>query len=209
MATPAVAAGDEPEGLWMRRRRLVASDMEQAAVHLLAERGYENVTANDLADACGISVRTFFRYFNAKRDVLLAMPRRALTNLCDAVEARPPDESLLTAWREAAVGGHYFDETDVRLAADYRMIMAAEPQLLEFVNGDPELIDRFAVTTARRLGVDADDLRALVVGSVVRGTMVAAMRRWTSSESTELVGLFGEAFDLLDDLGSIGRTSPA
>jgi len=204
MATPAAAAGDEPEDLWVRRRRLVASDMEQAAVHLLAERGYENVTANDLADACGISVRTFFRYFNAKRDVLLAMPRRALTNLCDAVEARPADEALLTAWREAAVGGNYFDETDVRLAADYRTIMAAEPQLLEFVNGDPELVDRFAVTTARRLGIDPDDLRSRVVGAVIRGAMTAAMSRWTSSESGELVGLFGEAFDLLDDLGSIG-----
>ena len=207
MGTPVPAADQEPEALWMRRRRLVASDMEQAAVRLLAERGYENVTTNELADACGVSVRTFFRYFNAKRDVLLAMPRRALTNLCDAVEARPADESLLTAWREVAVGGNYFDDTDVRLAADYRTIIAAEPQLLEFVNGDPELIDRFAVTTARRLGTDSDDLRALVVGAVVRGAMIAAMSRWTSRESTELVGLFGEAFDMLEHLGSIGRPS--
>ena len=207
MATPAAAADEEREAPWMRRRRLVASDMEQAAVRLLAERGYERVTASDLADACGVSVRTFFRYFKAKRDLLLAMPRRALTNLCDAVEGRPAEESLLTAWREAAVGGTYFDETDIRLAADYRTIIASEPHLLEFVNSDPELVERFAITCARRLGTDVDDLRPLVVGAVLRGAMTAAMSRWTSRESTELVGLFGEAFDLLDDLGSIGRAS--
>ncbi|MCH5450323.1 TetR/AcrR family transcriptional regulator [Bacillus cereus] len=40
----------------------------EAAVSLLSENGLGNFTAEDLADAVGISRRTFFNYFPSPRD---------------------------------------------------------------------------------------------------------------------------------------------
>lgn len=49
-----------------------AARLQQAALALFSERGYEQVTAADIAQAAGLTQRTFFRYFGDKRDVLFA-----------------------------------------------------------------------------------------------------------------------------------------
>jgi AcrR family transcriptional regulator len=47
------------------RRRL-----QQAALELFGERGYEETTAANIAAKAGVTERTFFRHFADKRDVL-------------------------------------------------------------------------------------------------------------------------------------------
>ena len=51
----------EPDG----RRRL-----EEAALELYGERGFENTTVTEIAARAGLTERTFFRYFADKREVL-------------------------------------------------------------------------------------------------------------------------------------------
>lgn len=41
------------------------------AVQLFQERGYENVTVQDITTACGIAKGTFFNYFPKKENILL------------------------------------------------------------------------------------------------------------------------------------------
>lgn len=52
-----------------------------AAIRLLAARGYETTTAEDLADAVGVSRSTFFRRFGSKDDVIFADHDLALAEL--------------------------------------------------------------------------------------------------------------------------------
>src|SRR4051812_10158633 len=42
--------------------------VERAALELFTRRGFENVTTDEVADAAGISRRTFFRYYGTKAD---------------------------------------------------------------------------------------------------------------------------------------------
>jgi AcrR family transcriptional regulator len=59
-----------------RRRELMAAEFERIAMDLFIERGYAAVSVDDIADAAGVSARTFYRYFTAKEDVLALYPRR-------------------------------------------------------------------------------------------------------------------------------------
>jgi AcrR family transcriptional regulator len=198
------------EGLWDRRRRLVAGEIEQVALQLFAEEGYDDVTIDDIARACGVSVRTFFRYFAAKRDVLLAVPRRSLAMLCDAVDQRPPDEDLLASWRAAAISLASGGEVDLALIEQLQVILRNSPDLVETINGDAELTERFVRTNAARLGVDpATDLRPIIVAGAVRNALIVTLDRWSSGRADDIVTAFAEAFDILARLDAIGgRTAP-
>jgi AcrR family transcriptional regulator len=210
MTKPAAPAALVEEGVWDRRRRLVAGEIEQVALRLFAEQGYHNVTTDDIARACGVSVRTFFRYFAAKRDLLLAVPRRSLVVLCDAVDQRPANEDLLTAWRTAAIGVLGGDEVDLALIEQLKVLVRDSPDLVDTINGDAELTERFVRTNAERLGADpAMDLRPIIVAGAVRNALIAALDQWSSGRADDLARSFGEAFDILARLDAIGgRAAP-
>jgi AcrR family transcriptional regulator len=205
MTKPAVPAPLVEEGIWDRRRRLVAGEIEKVALRLFAEQGYYNVTTDDIARACNISARTFFRYFAAKRDVLLAVPRRSLIVLCDAVDQRPANEELLTSWRAAALGILGGDEVDLALIEQLKVLVRDSPDLVDTINGDAELTERFVRTNAERLGVDpVTDLRPIIVAGAVRNALIAALDQWSSGRADDLERSFGEAFDILARLDAIG-----
>jgi len=63
--------------------------LEQAALALFGERGYEQTTAAEIAKRAGLTERTFFRHFADKREVLFA-GRGALDELIVAALADVP-----------------------------------------------------------------------------------------------------------------------
>jgi AcrR family transcriptional regulator len=63
--------------------------LEQAALTLFAERGFENTTVAQIAERAGLTERTFFRHFADKREVLFA-GGSALEDLLVATVAAAP-----------------------------------------------------------------------------------------------------------------------
>ncbi|MEU1429087.1 TetR family transcriptional regulator [Nocardia sp. NPDC005746] len=69
-------------------RRLTVVDQ---ALRLFAEKGYEATTVDEIAEAAGISRRTFFRQFRSKEDVVFADHESQLTQARAFLEAARGD----------------------------------------------------------------------------------------------------------------------
>ncbi|WND23982.1 TetR family transcriptional regulator [Streptomyces violaceus] len=63
-----------------RRRLATESEIEDAALDLFEQRGFEGTTVDGIAARVGMSQRTFFRYFATKEDAALG-PNRAFEAL--------------------------------------------------------------------------------------------------------------------------------
>src|SRR6516164_5422505 len=65
----AVITYDLGMGRWEPNAR---GRLEQAAMALYGERGFEQTTVAEIAERAGLTERTFFRHFADKREVLFA-----------------------------------------------------------------------------------------------------------------------------------------
>lgn len=79
-------------GLRERKHRDTRRRLEQAARALFAEHGYDGTTVAMIADAVGLSSRTFHRYFDSKAGVAAQPGYRLIERV---IEQLPPDPSVL------------------------------------------------------------------------------------------------------------------
>ena len=150
-------------GLRERKKQQTRDALAQAGLRLFAERGYDETTLAEIAEAAGVSTRTVFAYFASKEDILFA----GLQTMCDAgsraVVERPEGTDALTALRDFIVSSaDEKDELDHRLAE----LVAADPTLASHKRARiSQLQDMVAAELARDLGVGEDDLRPKVAAA--------------------------------------------
>ena len=193
---------------WGRRRRQVEEQIEDTALRLFADRGYDTVTVAEIADAAGISQRTFFRYFRAKQDVLWARAARAIDVLPGHLLDRPDDEPLLIALRAAsdAMMAEVFTNQDAWVAwADVvRDTLATGKATKPFELDSPPAL---AIAIAKRCGQDPDDLRPGVIATAVTSAMGYCFFRWVETGAHgEFAPLVGDAIDAVGSLGQDALT---
>jgi AcrR family transcriptional regulator len=79
--------------------------LEQAALALYGERGFENTTVAEIAARAGLTERTFFRHFADKREVLFAganlLEELLVDNVADAPDSVAPIDVVGTALEAA------------------------------------------------------------------------------------------------------------
>jgi|SRR5580693_1238741 AcrR family transcriptional regulator len=79
-------------GRWQPDARVRLQD---AALALYGERGYEETTVAEIAERAGLTKRTFFRYFTDKREVLFWGSGLLEQQMVAAIEAAPASASAL------------------------------------------------------------------------------------------------------------------
>jgi AcrR family transcriptional regulator len=94
-------------GLRERKKARTREALQEAAMALFTRQGFDGTTVEEIADACEVSPRTFFRYFPTKEDVLFAdadtRRERLLAVLADEPADEPPFAALQAAMRALAV----------------------------------------------------------------------------------------------------------
>src|SRR6202041_319663 len=70
-AAARTAPGPAPLGRREANKQATRQALQQAADRLFAEHGVTQTTVRDIADAAGVTERTFFRYFGSKEDLII------------------------------------------------------------------------------------------------------------------------------------------
>src|SRR3984957_1832547 len=105
--------------------------LQEAALALYRERGYDQTTVAEIAERAGLTKRTFFRYFTDKREVLFWRSELLEQRMVAAIEAAPDSASalgLMGAALDAAAGR--FEEAREWAGPRHRII-ASSPELRE------------------------------------------------------------------------------
>src|SRR3981189_2696153 len=104
--------------------------LEQAAVELYSERGFEQTTVAEIAKRAGLTERTFFRHYADKREVLFAGSGRLqelmATAVADAPDSAGPIDAVAAGLETAAAVLQDRDHSRQRQA-----IIVANPELQE------------------------------------------------------------------------------
>jgi AcrR family transcriptional regulator len=191
-----------PPGLRERKKEATRRALEDAALDLFARQGFDRTTVDEIAAACNVSTRTFFRYFATKEDVLVGDRPERLAAMVALVEARPVDEPPLRSIR-AAVDDMLAGDADdrARLAARAR-IMTANPGLHANCP-EAQLAKEEALVgaLARRdatAGIPPRPLDLRLAVGVATATYRAAIDEWSEAGGTgDLADAVAAAFDRL------------
>ena len=184
-------------GLRERKKQATRKALRDAALRLALEHGVDQVRVADIANAAGVSPRTYNNYFASREQAIVAAvtaEREAL--VAAALLDQPPTASLTEAVVAAVV--QQFTEPP----ADYRdalLLITSHPALRQtYVETAASMEQPLADAISQRLG-GADKLAARVLAAGVAAAVRVALDCWlrpASSGSTLMVPT-GSVRDLL------------
>ena len=106
--------------------------LENAALDLFAENGYEETTVAQIADRAGMNRATFFRHFADKREVLFGGEDVLAGLFGDGLRAAPPGATLTECLRAALAAAGVAMTPQLRIAAvKRRSVVASNSELQE------------------------------------------------------------------------------
>ncbi|NDU75559.1 TetR family transcriptional regulator [Actinomadura sp. DSM 109109] len=109
-------------GLRERKKEATRRALHEAAMRLAVEHGLDEVTVEAIADAAGVSRRTFSNYFAGKEDALLYGDEQRMSSVLETFASRPPGESSWTALGASLDALHaQAGDLDPRWAAQTRL----------------------------------------------------------------------------------------
>jgi AcrR family transcriptional regulator len=187
-------------GLRERKKRATRLALHQAALQLVAERGLDRVSVDDIAERADVSARTFFNYFPTKDDAVVGLDPSAPRQLAEAFANRPASETPVAAIR--AVHHDQAEEMaqDLDLWPLRMKVIDAHPGLIgrlaaAFGESERVLAEAIAARTGTRVGTD---VYPTLLAAVQACAMRTALHRWLSTDFTaSLPALVDDAWDVL------------
>jgi AcrR family transcriptional regulator len=168
--------------------------LEDAALALFDERGFENTTVAEIATHAGLTERTFFRYFADKREVLFWGAATLQGLFVNAATSAPDSTSPIDAIAVALEAAAALLEERREFARRRQTVIAANTELRE-----RELIKLATLADALAdalRGRGVSDLAASVTAESGIAVFRIAFARWIAEANTKtLSNLIGESLD--------------
>jgi AcrR family transcriptional regulator len=173
--------------------------LQQAALKLYAERGFEQTTVADIAERAGLTERTFFRYFADKREVLFSGSETLVESFENAVAEAPRTLGPMAAVAESLAAAADFFDGRIEHSRRRQAVIDANPSLQE-----RELIKLAALSAAvaRALcGRGVDGPAAILTAETGITVFKVAFARWVDeSNDRDFAVLMRETLDELKTL---------
>jgi AcrR family transcriptional regulator len=187
---------DKPLDLRSRTRENVRAQIAEVAFNVFAERGFDAVTATEVAEAAGISRASFFRYFESKEDAVFVAQEELGVKMAARLRERPAGEDAWSALRQSldpiiAV----YRESPTQSLARLRLTRSTTKLRAHQLERFDQWKQLIGAALAERLGVEEVDLRIEALVAAALAAMGSASSRWAASDGAEdLVELIDDAF---------------
>jgi AcrR family transcriptional regulator len=150
--------------------------LQEAALALYGERGYEKTTVAEIAERAGLTKRTYFRYFADKREVLFWGSDLLERQMVAAIEAAPESATALGMIGAALDAAAVRFEEVREFARPRARIIASSPELRE-----RELIKAVSLAAGMAGALRArglDDTGAVLAAHTGITVMHVAFEQW-------------------------------
>jgi AcrR family transcriptional regulator len=168
--------------------------LQQAAVELFRERGYDRTTAAEIAARAGVTERTFFRHFPDKREVLFDGQAVLLDALTASIDALPRDVGPLDTLFRAFQSVTHVLEDNRPFSKPRQEVISATPALHERELSKIEALSDALATALRDRGVP--DLTATIAAKAGMAAFADATLSWLENETPGLA----ERLDLAEQV---------
>jgi AcrR family transcriptional regulator len=166
--------------------------LQEAALALFSERGFDQTTAAEIAARAGVTERTFFRHFADKREVLFGGSALLQERIVSGVAGAPAEEAPLEAVaRGLDAAAAFLGDARRDLTAQRQAVIASNPELRE--RELAKLADYATAVAAilRQRGIGA--LRATFSAEAGMSVLRVAIERWANNDDERSLPVIVEA----------------
>jgi AcrR family transcriptional regulator len=190
MMTVASSIESQPASLRERKKLATRHELRRVTLRLVSERGFSNVTVEEIAEAANVSPRTFFNYFPSKEAALFGADPSLKEATRDAIMHSLPGEPIATVLRAVMTA-------QARRVADDFAELGGDPVewlgRMRAARSDPHLhavhgaqmaaVERsLAEAIAQRIGADVDrDPYPGLLAAMATGVFRSSMSFWAAS----------------------------
>jgi AcrR family transcriptional regulator len=174
-----------PPGLRERKKGRTRELIAHTALRLFIERGFDDVTVTEIAEAAEVDAKTVYNHFPSKPELLYQRLETFENGLLTAVRERKPGESILSAFTGYALAtqGLLGDPAASEQLKQISRVISDSPALLAH---EQQVFARFTASLAALIAEETDssvtDIQPWVVANTLMGfhrSLVAYVRRET------------------------------
>jgi AcrR family transcriptional regulator len=173
---------EEKLGLRERKKLKTRRSIQQHALRLFHEQGYDATTIEQIAEAAEVSPSTLFRYFPTKEDTILTDEYDPL--IVESLRAQPPDLSPVSAARNTLheIIGGMLGEDRQRVLDRSRLLRSVSALRSRQWDHMRETQDLMVGVLAERLGRPATDLELRAFVAAVLAVWETTVIAWVEDD---------------------------
>lgn len=197
---PAQPPGDATgTGLRQRKRAKVRKEIQDNALRLFREQGYEATTVQQVAEAAVISESTLYRYFPTKADIVMSDDLDPM--FVEVFRAQPAELGAVPAIRTSLTTVlNTLSEEDTARQRELLALILSVPDLRasmldQLAGGIQLLADELGLRTGR----PADDPAVRALAGAIIGAAIAVMFTVATDPAADLITMLDEAIGALSD----------
>jgi AcrR family transcriptional regulator len=178
---------DGTVGLRARKRLQTRQRIEDCALRLFTQRGFDAVTVEEICAAADVSHATFYRYFGAKEEVVFAYRNEFQQGLRDAIGAAAEEPSPAAQVRSVLMCFAGFLQSQAGTLARCDQLVLHHSGLFSRTLAVQRDWEReLAEGLARLRAVPPEDSAVLLHAALGLAVLRVAIRRWRAGQARSL-----------------------